>query len=91
LESEIIKITLELYNGPKDSCGLTTSGGTESIIIAMLAYREWGRKVKGITKPNIVVAHTAHAAFDKACFYLGMEIRKVVLKNRKYDLGGVKK
>jgi len=76
LESEIIRVTLDLFNGPEDGCGLTTSGGTESIFIAMLAYREWGRK-RGITKPNIVAPITAHAAFEKACFYLGMELKKI--------------
>ena len=79
LESEVIKVTLDLFNAPQDACGLTTSGGTESIFIAMLAYREWGRK-KGITNPNVVAPVTAHAAFDKACFYLGMELRKIKLK-----------
>jgi sphinganine-1-phosphate aldolase len=79
LEAEIIRITLNLYRGPEDSCGLTTSGGTESIIIAMLAYREWGR-ARGITKPNIVTAVTAHPAFDKACFYFDIENRKVPLE-----------
>lgn len=72
-------MTLNLFNAPQDACGLTTSGGTESILIAMLAYREWGRQ-KGITNPNIVAPVTAHAAFDKACFYLNMELRKVPLK-----------
>lgn len=67
-EAEIIKMVLELYHGTPSSCGLTTSGGTESILLAMMTYREWGLKVKGITKPNIVCSSTAHAAFDKACF-----------------------
>lgn len=43
LEAEVIKMTLTLFNAPAGGCGLTTSGGTESILIAMLAYREWGR------------------------------------------------
>ena len=76
MEAEIIRMTLNLFNGPQDSCGLVTSGGTESIMVAMLAYREWGRK-KGIQNPNIVVSSTVHAGFDKSCFYLGMEIRKI--------------
>ena len=76
MEAEIIKITLNLFNAPSSGCGVCTAGGTESILIAMLAYRQWGQK-KGITKPNIVAPVTAHAAFDKACFYLGMELRKV--------------
>jgi len=72
-------MTLNLYNAPKDACGLAPSGGTESILLAMLAYREWGRK-KGIHKPNIVAPITAHGAFDKACFYFDIELRKIHLK-----------
>jgi sphinganine-1-phosphate aldolase len=55
-DAEIIKITLGLFNGPEGACGLTTSGGTESIIMAVLAYRQWARIEKGITKPNLVIA-----------------------------------
>jgi glutamate/tyrosine decarboxylase-like PLP-dependent enzyme len=40
MEAEIIRWTLNLYNGDKDTCGIVTSGGTESIILSMLAYRE---------------------------------------------------
>jgi len=79
LEAEIIRMTLNLFNASEEACGLTTSGGTESILLAMLSYREWGRK-RGITTPNIVAPVTAHAAFEKACFYFGIEIRKVPLK-----------
>ena len=78
LEAEIIRMTLDLFHGDKNTCGLTTSGGTESILLSMLAYREWGKQ-KGIIQPNIVTSVTAHAAFDKACFYFGIELRKVKL------------
>lgn len=53
-ESEIIKMVLELYHGPKGSCGVTTSGGSESICLAMYAYREFAKKSRGVTQPNIV-------------------------------------
>lgn len=79
LEAEVLKMTLTLFNAPTGACGLTTSGGTESIILAMLAYREWGRQ-RGITNPNIVAPVTAHASLDKGAFYLGIELRKVPLK-----------
>lgn len=50
-----------------------TSGGTESIIMACKAYRNYAMEVKGIKKPEILVPVTAHAAFDKGqpccCFY----------------------
>jgi len=43
MESEIVRITIDIYNGDDNCVGLVTSGGTESILLAMLAYREWGR------------------------------------------------
>ena len=90
LEAEIIRITLDLFHGPEESCGLTTSGGTESILLAMLAYRQWGRS-KGITQPNVITSITAHAAFDKACHYFGIELRKVGLnKEFRADLDGMR-
>ena len=46
----------------------------------MLAYKEWGFHVKGIEKPNIVASTTAHTAFDKACHYFNMEMRRIPLK-----------
>lgn len=82
-------MTLDLFNGSQDACGLTTSGGTESILLAMLSYREWGKK-RGITKPNIVASNTAHAAFDKACFYFGIELRKVPSIDFEIDLKGIR-
>jgi sphinganine-1-phosphate aldolase len=42
MEAEVIRWTLELYNGDKESCGILTSGGTESILLAMLAYKVEG-------------------------------------------------
>lgn len=47
-----------------------TTGGTESIIMACKAYRDYARE-RGITKPNIVMPVTAHSGFDKAAQYLG--------------------
>lgn len=67
MESEIIRICCNMYNGDEKTCGVLTSGGTESICLAMLAYRQFGLS-KGITKPNIVASNAAHAAFDKAGF-----------------------
>lgn len=54
-----------------------TSGGTESILMACKAYRDFAREVKGIKKPEIVIPTTAHAAFDKAAQYLGLRSRVI--------------
>ncbi len=53
-------------------CGTVTSGGTESILLAMKVYRDWARATRGVTEPEIVLPVTAHPAFDKAAHYLGM-------------------
>lgn len=92
MEAEIIRWTIDLYKGGKDQCGIVTSGGTESIVLAMLAYREKCLREKGVTKPNIVMSETAHCAFDKAGFYFGIEIRKVpITKDFKADFNAFKK
>lgn len=51
MESEILSMTADLFSLP-DAYGVTTSGGTDSILQAMYAYKLWGR-AKGITKPNM--------------------------------------
>ncbi len=53
MESELIKLALDLFNGEKDkACGITTTGGTESILFACLAYRNRGYKM-GIKRPEM--------------------------------------
>lgn len=80
MEAEIIRMVLNMYNGDENTCGLGTGGGTESILLAMLAYREKYKAERGVTQPNIVVSETAHAAFSKAGHYFGIEIRKVPVR-----------
>ena len=46
-----------------------TTGGTESILMACKAYRNYACKVKGVKRPEMVVPVTAHAAFDKGKFF----------------------
>ncbi|KDN49250.1 sphinganine-1-phosphate aldolase [Tilletiaria anomala UBC 951] len=75
MEAEIVSMCLRMYNAPSDTgVGATTSGGTESILMACKAMRDWGRSVKGITEPEIVIPTSAHAAFDKAGAYFGIKI-----------------
>jgi len=70
-----------MYNGDKDTCGLVTQGGTESVLLAILAYREKAKAERGITNPNLVMSVTAHCAHDKACHFFGIECRKVPIKS----------
>ena len=81
-EAEIVAMTASMLGGEaagEGVCGVVTSGGTESILLAMKAYRDWGRKEKGIERPVILAPSSAHAAFDKAAEYFAMGIRRVPL------------
>ncbi|VDN58737.1 unnamed protein product [Dracunculus medinensis] len=77
MESEVIKIVSNLFHGDDNVRGVMTSGGTESIMLAMLAYRNLAYS-KGIKDPEMIIPITAHAAFDKVisfllsfiCFYI---------------------
>jgi glutamate/tyrosine decarboxylase-like PLP-dependent enzyme len=76
-EGEIIAMTLDMLHADalaSQPAGLVTSGGTGSILHAVLAYREEGRR-RGIAEPNIVKPETAHPAFDKACHLFAVECR----------------
>jgi sphinganine-1-phosphate aldolase len=83
-EAEIIAMTLDLLHAdavaghhPADvPCGSVTGGGTDSIVTAMLSYRDWARATKGITAPQAIIPVTAHPAFDKACHLFGIEAVK---------------
>lgn len=79
-EGEIIAMTLDLLHADAvtgaEPAGLVTSGGSGSILHAVLAYREHGRQ-RGIDRPNFLKPETAHPAFDKACHLLGVECRRV--------------
>lgn len=46
---------LSLFNAPPDAAGTTTSGGTESILMACLSARQKGRIERGITEPEMSV------------------------------------
>ncbi len=84
MEAEIIAMTADMLNGDAGADassdggtgGLVTSGGTESLVTAMLAYREWGRNVKGIEQPEVIMPVTAHPALDKAFHYFGINVIK---------------
>jgi len=79
-EAEIIAMTLDLMHAGSVSdgtpCGVVTTGGTGSILHAMLAYRDWARQERNVTAPNVIKPETAHPAFDKACHLFGIELRK---------------
>lgn len=79
-EAEIVSMTADMLGSrftADEIVGAVSSGGTESILLAMKTYRDWARRTKGITRPEIVAPVTAHAAFDKAAHYFGLKLVSV--------------
>ncbi|NUM53353.1 MAG: aspartate aminotransferase family protein [Candidatus Hydrogenedentes bacterium] len=75
LESDVVRMVIDLLRGDKNVVGSFTSGGTESILLAVKAARDWARVHKPhIKQPEFVVPRTAHAAFHKAAAYFGLTI-----------------
>lgn len=78
MEDDIIDIALDLLHGGGEAVGHMTSGGTESIFMAVKTARDWARAHRpNIQYPNIVVPYSAHPAFDKAGHYLDVHVRRV--------------
>lgn len=77
MEAEIVRMCCDMFNGATDSCGSVTSGGTESIIMAMKSCRDWARCERGVARPEVLAPVTAHAAFDKGAQYLRMRLRYI--------------
>lgn len=77
IQSEVVGACAELFHGAPEASGFMTSGGTESILMAVKASRERGRAERGIAAPEMVIPASAHAAFHKAGHYFGVKVNKV--------------
>lgn len=76
MEADVVRMSATLLNGDDNSVGTMTSGGTESILMAVKTYRDHARKKRPwIRRPEIVVPRTVHVAFDKAGHYFGVKVR----------------
>ncbi len=92
IETEVIRITADLFHGDENVCGVMTSGGTESCLLAVKTYRDYGRAKKRIKKPEMIIAETAHVAWLKGAEYFGVKPVIVPLdKNEQIDIKSVSK
>ena len=80
IQSDVVGMTADLMHGGPDAAGFMTSGGTESILMAVRAAVERARTERGVTAPEIVLPVSAHAAFHKAAHYFGVTVRKVPVR-----------
>ena len=82
MENEVVAMTANMLHGGDTAAGSMTSGGTESIFMAMKTARQWARKHRPeIAKPKIVAPVTAHPAFIKSAHYLDMQIEFTPLRD----------
>lgn len=68
MERDLVALAKEVTGAPAESVGTVTSGGTESILLAVQAARDASR----VENPSMVLPATAHAAFHKAAHYFGV-------------------
>ncbi len=80
MEDEVVANGLALLHAPAGAAGNITSGGTDSITMAMKTARDFARKEKGVKgQVNVVLPYSAHPAFDKAAKVMEIEVRRVAL------------
>jgi glutamate/tyrosine decarboxylase-like PLP-dependent enzyme len=84
MQHDIVTITAGLLgadrvaaDGTGDVRGYLTSGGTESLLQAVKTARDWGRSEGRTERPNMVVATSGHAAFEKAAHWFDVECRRI--------------
>ena len=84
-ESEVISMTIDLLGGNRRACGSMTSGGTESILLAVKTYRDWARdKFPEIKEPEMVLPSSAHPSFEKAGKYFDVKPIYVPIDNKSF-------
>ena len=82
MEADVISMALNLLHGPAGSTGAMTSGGTDSITMAIKTARDYARADgRALERANIVIPQSAHLAFDKACQLMDIEVRRIALKS----------
>jgi glutamate/tyrosine decarboxylase-like PLP-dependent enzyme len=92
MEEEVCAMTAGLLHAPEGFGGAMTSGGTESILMAVKSARDRARAEKGIERPRALIPYSAHPAFAKACKVLGLELVQVPLDtDKRADVGAAAK
>lgn len=92
-EHETVRMCADLFKGDRNTVGILTSGGTESLLMMIKTYRDKARKTKPwITKPEMIIPESAHSALDKGAHYFDVKVRHApVGSDYRVDLKAVKK
>ena len=82
MEKDVVSMGLGLLHGPEGSTGAMTSGGTDSITMAIKTARDYARaNGRARERSNVVLPFSAHLAFDKAAHLMDVEIRRIPVKS----------
>src|SRR5688500_6526117 len=81
IQSEVVGMCADMFHATPGVAGFMTSGGTESILMAVKAARERGKAERGITEPEMVLPESAHAAFHKGAHYFGVKAHKTKVRD----------
>ncbi len=77
-QEDLLAFSTDLFQGGDPTLGTVTTGGTESIILAMKCARDWAREARpGVEEPEVVCPRTAHPAFNKGAELLGLRVTRV--------------
>jgi len=92
IQADVVDMTKPWLGASNEGAGFMTSGGTESILMAVKSARDRLAQERKIVKPNMVLPTSAHAAFDKAGAYFGVELRRVdVLDDWRADVSAMRR
>jgi sphinganine-1-phosphate aldolase len=93
MEQDVVKMAASLLHGDSRVVGTMTTGGTESLLLAVKAARERAKKTKPwLLSPEMVLPISAHVALDKAGHYFGVKIRWAPMRDDfRVDVSAVKK
>lgn len=80
METDVVRMVGALLHGDAATCGTMTSGGTESLLLAVKTARDRARRLHPWNRrPEMILPTTAHVAFDKAADAFGVRIRRARL------------
>ncbi len=102
MENEVVRMTADLFHGGDFAVGNLSSGGTESLLLAVKTYRDRFRAknntiIKRFTNkstdlPEMILPESAHIAFNKASHYFDVKIVYAPLDaNKRVDVAAVEK
>lgn len=93
LEHEVVRMGIDLLHGGDAAVGTMTSGGTESCLLAVKTWRDYGRaKHPFIRKPEMIVADSVHVAWEKGAHYFDVSMVRVpVGQDLRMDVEAVRK